>query len=415
VADGARRVRRGLGLAALFVALPFACADRATDEATAGRNVAPIVSGTIDTKDPAVMAIVARRSRCDQPDGEPLCTGTLIAPRVVLTAAHCVERSTVAAAFEVRFGPQTNDPSNTYVVVTDVLLHPKYDVATHEYDVALLRLSDDAVPTPVPLPAKPIDASAIGSIARIVGYGVTEDPKSIPGTKREGTTKVSEVTPTSFTATASPSMTCHGDSGGPVFLKSETGVEELAGITAKGDAGCKDYAFNIRVDAVMTDFIAPYVKATETAPKGVPVGKLAPAQICMQTCSTNADCPGALPCIAYSDGKRCGLEGSPPASLGATCGSDGGPSCATGEICARYWSTGPDACRCATPCTGAPPPPIPDASTDDTSEPSAPKGDDGGGGGCAVATMHEISPWPWLGPLVAVLVRRRRRARHEPG
>ena len=45
----------------------------------------------------------------------------------------------------------------------------------------------------------------------------------------------------------------------------EAGVEELVGITAKGDAACNECAFNIRIDAVMGDLI---VKATESAPNG---------------------------------------------------------------------------------------------------------------------------------------------------
>src|SRR5262245_20169914 len=41
-----------------------------------------IIAGTRDSQDPAVVAIVR--------DGSPHCTGTLVAPDAILTAAHCV-------------------------------------------------------------------------------------------------------------------------------------------------------------------------------------------------------------------------------------------------------------------------------------------------------------------------------------
>src|SRR6202011_5804497 len=50
-------------------------------------NAEPIISGETDTGDPSVVAVYAQQL------GAPfgfLCTGSVIAPTVVLTAAHCV-------------------------------------------------------------------------------------------------------------------------------------------------------------------------------------------------------------------------------------------------------------------------------------------------------------------------------------
>ena len=66
---------------------------------------------------PAVGAILA--------DGQPRCTGTLIATGAVLTAAHCVEGS---AAFTFAGGVGTASaaaPGSAYVV-TRVISHPLY-------------------------------------------------------------------------------------------------------------------------------------------------------------------------------------------------------------------------------------------------------------------------------------------------
>ena len=50
-----------------------------------GSGSSAIVGGEEDPGDPAVVAIYAASSA-----GSALCTGEVIAPRVVLTAAHCI-------------------------------------------------------------------------------------------------------------------------------------------------------------------------------------------------------------------------------------------------------------------------------------------------------------------------------------
>src|SRR2546421_2802642 len=54
----------------------------------------PIINGTDDTGDPAVVVVAAQMPNSQQAS---LCTGSIISPHVILTAAHCVSPATVGA------------------------------------------------------------------------------------------------------------------------------------------------------------------------------------------------------------------------------------------------------------------------------------------------------------------------------
>jgi V8-like Glu-specific endopeptidase len=347
-----------------------ACAQTQEREEREAKTRAAVVGGKSDTGDPAVVAITRRPTVCDAPTPTPFCSGALIAPRVVLTAAHCLVDVGPTAALQVFFGNDVTDPSGTADVVVASAVHPGYDPATHEMDVALLRLADDPKITPLTLGGDP---GPVGTIARVVGFGVDADASSVPGTKRDGDTKIESVTSTAFTTVPSPAMTCAGDSGGPVLIGGvDGGGEVLVGVTSKGDTACKATAFNVRVDAVRA-FIDPFVAATAGAPAGMPSGTIALPEICARACATSSDCPAALECDE-TDAARCVLSGLPPSSFAEECSATA--PCTMGATCTRVWPSGPGACRCALPCEGAPIPP--DAAADGADAGQAGTSDDGG-------------------------------------
>ena len=179
------------------------------------------------------------------------CTGALIAPRLVLTAAHCVQ---AGATYKiVEYGadrqPQLQD-------VRNVAIHPAFSMqamTAHRAtaDVALLQL--DAPPrgkSPAVLgaPAIPI---MVGSRFTIAGIGVTirGEGKSGGGirvagliaTGRPGTLQIRLVDPLGE-GKRDGLGACTGDSGGPVF-EDKPGGPAIVGVVSwstgpNGAAGC---------------------------------------------------------------------------------------------------------------------------------------------------------------------------------
>src|SRR5262249_50229674 len=81
-----RRTKCRIALAlAVACTAPLGCAD-AHDETANVRDA--IINGTLDTGDPAVAQLVF--SHANDPGDPFLCSSTVIAPNVLLTAAHCV-------------------------------------------------------------------------------------------------------------------------------------------------------------------------------------------------------------------------------------------------------------------------------------------------------------------------------------
>ncbi len=310
-----------------------------------------IVNGTDAPGDAAVVALVARRTRCT---GDPLtllCSGALIAPDVVLTAAHCLNIFGPEGPYEIFFGAELlPEPQGRFVRVAGALRHPDYEPQTHAFDVALLRLATPVDVHPLALPEPASLALAQGTPVRVLGFGDTKDASAPAGRRRQGTLSVLEVSASAFRAGPAPSMSCVGDSGGPVLVSSG-GREVLAGITVSGDVACRTEAFNVRVDALRDTFLQPFLSkpSTPAAPR------LAPGNLCREACTQDADCPSGLTCD-FAEGPlgRCLLPALQGGDYGAACTEDA--ACGAGGLCARLEPEGDEACRCFTPCGSSPPP-----------------------------------------------------------
>jgi len=185
-------------------------------------------------------------------DGQGSCTGTLVAPRTVLTAGHCVEQAD-PSSLSFGFGA-AEDQLEQVVQVVSAVQHPNWDSQQLANDVAVLTLAEDAPVQRVSMNPK-MDSSWVGKTVTLVGFGVTDGPSQTGfGTKRMVDVTIDQVDATSLHYTTEQGKTaCNGDSGGPAFVE-ENGNLLVVGVTSYGDEKCQEFGVYTRVDAYL-DFI----------------------------------------------------------------------------------------------------------------------------------------------------------------
>lgn len=210
------------------------------DGLRAAPEVDPIIGGR--TTEPGefdgVVAIQA---------GNGLCTGTVVASRLVLTAAHCLDQLDDNAEVVVHYGQEINKMT---VGVSDWGVHPRFCPECKEdiFDYGYVEIQADfSIPGGFIVPITTQDewdqAMAPGKEVTLVGYGDSSDDGSIQGgigIKREVTTTIRRISPAGleFYAGGNDMDSCNGDSGGPAFVRVASGALRLAGITSRGSSPC---------------------------------------------------------------------------------------------------------------------------------------------------------------------------------
>ncbi|MEP7049192.1 MAG: trypsin-like serine protease [Pseudomonadota bacterium] len=307
-----------------------------------GVVASPIIGGKLDSQTHGVVALAEAIS---QTNVAVFCSGSLLAPNLVLTARHCIAEigdgtSESVDCATTKFGT-VRDPRSLYVsteatpqttkgtlyAVSQILQAPG-GTNVCGFDMALLILSKN-VPSTAATPIDPaLDTeTTVNESFSAVGFGL-QDPNDVRGTTAGTRMRfdgaqvycVGNSCPSGADTTANEfvgaSPVCSGDSGGPAL----NAKGQVFGVTSRGDQACT-YALYSNV-ASWPDFIRSTAKTAATmggytAPgwatgmgSGTPVGSGGAA-------GTSAGGSSA----AGNGGSSAGSAGAPSGGMGGSAGT----------------------------------------------------------------------------------------------
>ena len=289
-----------------------------------------IVSGKIDKGHPAVGILHSGTGSA--------CTATLIGPKTLLTAAHCVttQKKPHKVLSPIRF--IVGSLSGKMYPGVSAAVHPNYS-GGNKSDIAVVRLYKPVTGV-APMPWS-VTKPTKGEPITLVGYGRTSTTSNEFGTKRKTSNKVGQVSSTVFSFFGSNGgSVCQGDSGGPT-LGIRDGKETVIGVHSTATFDCKSGGTDIRVDAYqqwIKQQLSTSVYGSQCQKQSDCLSSLClqagSTKYCTQECDTKP-CPFGDKCVPVSGvvatKKACvPNSGVGPKELGEPC--DNGLDCAS-QIC----------------------------------------------------------------------------------
>jgi hypothetical protein len=322
-----------------------------------GVSQSAIKDGYEDVDDTAVMALTKTNH---------LCSGSLIAPNVLLTARHCVSTintGTAVTCDKSRFGAVQKaddfhvsaaaellpDNINGYAAVEVVGLagipgippSVENDVPVCGNDMAIVILAEN-VPASVAVPYEPVLEGPLGEGLSYyaVGYGAVSGSGDDAGKRRrrddltitcEGTDacvdlELNDVADEEWVGSGG---VCSGDSGGPALSLED----QVVGVTSRGDSTCEisvyastaAHAQWIKNTTVFAAGMGNYEPPAWTAGATVDPANSKPVGA---ACSDGGQCPAGI-CVPDESGGYCSrpCTDEAPCPTGYECSNDGEAVC----------------------------------------------------------------------------------------
>lgn len=244
---------------AVFTGLLLASACQ-EGETQVGKGRGALIFGDIDDGHPEAVAL-SRNNRA-------FCTGTLVSPSVILTAAHCIDQFGADPNATIFFGTDI-EGGGVRIGAAAVRTHPGWTGDLSGGNDIGMMLMDFPVDPDLAVPLSHFDLSQeVGTEIERVGFGIYDAAtRAQDGKKRTGFTTITSVPAgaDTFIAGDAELITCSGDSGGPAYIEKD-GVTYLAGVHSFGIEGCMSpHNGDTRVELFAEDFVLPWIQENDPA------------------------------------------------------------------------------------------------------------------------------------------------------
>jgi len=184
-------------------------------------------------------------------NGQLSCGGSLVAPNVVLCAAHCASAAQQVYIGRHNIGVSNEVGAETFNVI-EVVPHPSYNPSTINNDYMMLKLSGNSQYTPIALDDGTLSPSFTGGEdLQLIGWGRTSGGGPISAILQEveldyltnaqcAQTWGNFITDKMLCVNRSGKSACNGDSGGPLFVYDPTGATPpvQVGVVSWGSSQC---------------------------------------------------------------------------------------------------------------------------------------------------------------------------------